>query len=55
MLCFYSGFGEKCPLVRPSSTRSAFVKLIKLVQFIDYTKYNGLGRHREGIDGLLLF
>ena len=27
MPCFYSGIGEKCPLVRPSSTHTVLVKL----------------------------
>ena len=52
--CFYSRFGEKCPLVRPS-TRSALLKLTLLIQFRDHTRYHGFGRHREGIDSLLLF
>ena len=52
--CFYSGFGEKCRLVCPL-THSAFVKLTSSIQLLDHTRYLGLARHLEGIDGLFLF
>ena len=52
--CLYSRFGEKCRLVRPL-THSVFVKLTCSIQFLDYTRYHGLARHWEGIDGLFLF
>ena len=52
---FYSGFREKCRLVRLSSTPSAIVKLTSSIQFLDYTRYHGPSQHWEGIGGLLLF
>ena len=52
---FYSGFGEKCRLVRPSSTPSVIMKLTSSIQFLDHTRYPYLGWYRKGIDSLLLF
>jgi hypothetical protein len=54
LINFYSGFREKCRLVRPS-TPSAVVKLTSSIQFLDYTRYHGPSQHWEGISGLLLF
>ena len=45
---FYSGFGEKCRLVRLISTHSAHVKLTSSIQFIDHTRCHDLVRCREG-------
>ena len=55
ILCFYSWFWEKCCLVRPSLTHSALTRLTPSIQFLDHTRYHGLVRHWEGIDGLFLF
>ena len=55
ILCFYSGFGEKCCLVRPSLTHSTLMRMTSPIQFLDHTRYHGLVRHWEGIDGLFLF
>ena len=53
--CFYSGFREKCHLVRPFSTHSAVVKLTSSIQFLGYTRYHGFAQRWESIDCLLLF
>jgi hypothetical protein len=51
---FYSGFGEKRPLVRPS-TLSALLKLTSSIQFLNHTRYHGLAQRWTGINGLFLF
>jgi uncharacterized protein YoxC len=51
---FYSGFRKKCSLVRPSSTLSTLVRMTLLFQFLNYTRYHGLARCRDGHNGLLL-
>jgi hypothetical protein len=52
---FRSGIRQKCPLVCPSSIFSAVVSLTPSIQFLDHTRYYGLVRRREGLDGLFLF
>ena len=51
---FYSGVREKCCLVRPSSTLSNLVRMTLLFQFLNYSRYHGLARCREGLNGLFL-
>ena len=52
---FCSGIGQKCPLVCPFLTFSTVVNLTPSIQFLDYTRYYGLVRRREGLNGLFLF
>jgi hypothetical protein len=52
---FYSWFREKCALVRPLSTHSAFAKLTSSIQFLNHTRYHSPERCWAGLDGLFLF
>ncbi len=51
--CYYSRLREKCCLVRPSSTFYP-LRMTILFQFLNHTRYHGLARCREGLDGLFL-